>query len=348
MSILGRNSAVRHERVFRTAADYVARLYSGSMTEAEEMALYRWLDEAPEHQREYDLQLAIWDQYDLPADDLGDETKVQQAVAEGYSLWWRAAAACLAFAFVGAGAFYGDIKEMLFPEHGVLYSTAIGEQKRIALADGSVIMLNTNSQIEVSFGADAREVVLEKGEAFFEVSADARRPFHVQTGEQRVTVLGTKFNVDKRGSRYTVAVVEGLVAVHPDDQQVRLGITEEKVRDKAPFATSGQYRLGAGTILSFNGDETQIARSALEGEGKYRPWLSGVVTFNQEPLSAVVAELSRYTSHEISIPEPETAKMNISGVFHMRELESVLMGLDEAFPLDVYQEGNRIKIVKQS
>ena len=75
-------------------------------------------------------------------------------------------------------------------------------------------MLNTGGQLVVDYGAQARRVLLERGEAYFEVAEDRARPFTVDLGLRSVTAVGTAFNVRKDPERFQVAVTDGAVAFH--------------------------------------------------------------------------------------------------------------------------------------
>jgi transmembrane sensor len=113
-----------------------------------------------------------------------------------------AAAACLAFVFGG------NLMLRIEADH----MTATAEQRRVQLADGTVVLLAPESAIDVVYGAGTRRVRLLKGRAYFDVAAD-RRPFVVQAGEVEARDIGTAFDIglDVRG--VDVAVREGIVDV---------------------------------------------------------------------------------------------------------------------------------------
>ena len=95
------------------------------------------------------------------------------------------------------------------------YATGIGEQRSLALADGSTIELNTHSKIRVRFTADRRTIDLVEGQALFHVAKDKTRPFIVQSDGTKVRAVGTEFDVYRRMTGTTVTVIEGRVAVLP-------------------------------------------------------------------------------------------------------------------------------------
>ena len=77
------------------------------------------------------------------------------------------------------------------------YSTGPGGQRTVALPDGSVAILNTDSAIDVDYGRERRMVKLLYGEAHFEVAKDAQRPFQVLAVGGRTTAVGTAFAVPR-------------------------------------------------------------------------------------------------------------------------------------------------------
>src|SRR6185312_12212955 len=98
-------------------------------------------------------------------------------------------------------------------ETGVTYATSIGGHESIMLADGSRIELNTDSAIRLADSAHARNIWLEKGEAYLQVTHDASRPLTVFAGNRRIVDLGTKFVVKRGTDQLEVAVLEGRVSL---------------------------------------------------------------------------------------------------------------------------------------
>src|SRR5690606_20513701 len=96
---------------------------------------------------------------------------------------------------------------------GERYASNVGEVRRIALDDGSYMLLNTDSLAVIQFSEARRDVRLEKGEALFEVAKDPQRPFVVNAGDLTVKAVGTAFVVRREDSSVEVTVTEGVVEV---------------------------------------------------------------------------------------------------------------------------------------
>jgi transmembrane sensor len=94
-----------------------------------------------------------------------------------------------------------------------VYGTNLGEQRTVALQDGSTIVLNSKSRVRVRLGDRQRDVDLLQGQALFRVAHNAVRPFVVHSGSASVRAVGTEFDVYRKQTGTIVTVVEGTVAV---------------------------------------------------------------------------------------------------------------------------------------
>jgi transmembrane sensor len=247
-----------------------------------------WLEHSPEHARAYDLvalgeqdavqALAMPAAVPAPANDQGPRPARRAWIGLG------AAAAAVALAFVGAPMLQSSAYEI---------ATGPGEQRQVALEDGTRITLNGGTRIELD-RSHPRLAKLETGEAHFSVVHDAAAPFRVQLGEAVVQDVGTVFDVvrDKSGNR--VEVAEGAVRYNPDRENVSL--------------TAGQ------TLVDPAGDDPvrigQRRASAIGG------WTSGRLSYDQEPLDRVAAELSRTTGVAIAVA-PALADRSFSGTIRI-------------------------------
>ena len=100
-----------------------------------------------------------------------------------------------------------------FVERGDVYETGKGEQKRIALADGSWLILDTETRLRVRLGRERRAIALEHGRAYFDVASDVLRPFVVNAGNRDVVVTGTAFDVQRANENVSVTLERGHVFV---------------------------------------------------------------------------------------------------------------------------------------
>src|SRR6185369_14152926 len=132
--------------------------------------------------------------------------------------WRPALAASLLLGLIAAGIymqrhFFIRAQPALLAQPSIDYATAVGEQRNVPLADGSILAINTASQVQVvSLGRDSRELRLVRGEAHFMVAHDPTRPFRVSAAGHVVQAIGTAFDVQLLdGGGLEVIVSEGHV-----------------------------------------------------------------------------------------------------------------------------------------
>lgn len=201
---------------------------------------------------------------------------------------WRfalAAAATAIFAFIGGGVLWmlGQTRQ---------YETAMGEQRKVMLCDGTRVTLNTASRIEVRLRTSCRNVRLVHGEALFEVAQDARRPFDVNAGNATVRALGTQFNVDTRAQQTTITVVEGRVAF---------------VSGQVPVLVAGDRLVvtAAGAATISHGVNVDAALA----------WTRKQLVFERRPLGEVAEEFNRYNRGRIVIESESLRAEEVTGTF---------------------------------
>jgi len=198
---------------------------------------------------------------------------------------------------IGTGGWF-MYSHWLDPDH---IQTRIGEQRSIALADGSVVQLNTDSEVRIDLNEHDRRVHLIKGEARFTVAHDAARPFLVGTPKATVRALGTVFNVQvaRRGT-IDVAVLEG----HVEVQSIRRLVL-----------TSGRQAAvtKTGEILPDTGPPMEWAMY----------WPERKLVFRDSHLAEVIAETNRYNTRVIRIRNPKVADLRVSGTFMATDVPSL-------------------------
>jgi transmembrane sensor len=185
--------------------------------------------------------------------------------------------------------------------HRGRFSTAKGETKVVALKDGSVVTLNTASEIVVNFSDSLRSVELIQGEALFDVAKNRARPFVVAAGDTSVRVVGTSFSVSRLGAApVQVLVREGIVEVF-----------------KPTAINVSPIRISANTLAVAPPDDSDIASRAVPAAQLHRAmaWREGLIAFEGETLAQAAAEFARYSDTRIVIDDPGLAKEEIAGLF---------------------------------
>jgi len=210
------------------------------------------------------------------------------------------------------------------------YRTGIGEQRSYKLADGSTVLLNTDSWIEVDFTAMERGVRLLSGEVHFEVARDEDIPFVVYTRMGRIRVVGTAFNVRLSKDAVDVTVTQGEVELHRRPP-VQPAVTELSVTEvKEDILT-----LRAGQRLRFDHTREILETVSPVEIEQTLSWQRGILIFEGETLTAAVREISRYTEKEIVIADENLGHIRVGGFFKSDDIDATLRTLEDNFNIRV-------------
>ncbi|PLR22981.1 iron dicitrate transport regulator FecR [Caulobacter zeae] len=207
------------------------------------------------------------------------------------------------------------------------YGTAVGEIRRVPLADGSLAAINTDTALEVAMKPRRREVRLDRGEAWFQVAKDAERPFVVESGPVRVRAVGTAFSVRRRDGGCEVLVTEGVVEVWSEG------------------AGEAPRRVTAGERV-FASDSAGAARpvpASLEITRELA-WREGQIVLDGEAFGAAAEEFNRYNARKIVIADPALAEQKLVGWFRTNEPESFARAAAASFGARVTVRGDAILV----
>ncbi|MEE8295982.1 MAG: FecR domain-containing protein [Sphingomonadales bacterium] len=335
----------------RQAADFVALAYSGNISEADEKKLATWLAAHPDNRTEYQAMLDIWD----ASGDLADDPEILSEISQGKAFPARTwnlggfgkVAAAAGFLIIAITSYFLANPDVVQEPQLAAYATEIGEQETVTLADGSLVTLNTNTELRVDYTEGYRHLILSRGEAYFDVAKDQSRPFTVEAGSQSVTALGTQFNILRDNGQITVAVIEGVVAVHDNgdlDAAIEVINGQAVPRRILDEKENGQFRLEAGGVGTFSKTARVITAPEVADITKFYSWRDGVLRFEDETLEFVINNINRYTSRQIILNGADARNMRISGVFLTNDIEGVLKGLEATLPIEVELSTNRVII----
>lgn len=248
--------------------------------------LTEWLEQGTAHLDAYE---AAQRDADWGAALLTTEPLMESRVETAPRRWWLAAggaiAASLALVFGWANIERGGAMQQI--------ATAPGEQRTIDLADGSRVALNGATRVSYD-PAKPRYMVLEQGEALFEVRHDEANPFVVVSGETRLVDAGTVFNVVREGEELQVAVSEGAVIYKPGP---------------------GEVRLNPGDTLEAAGPGTpRLGKTSTEAVGG---WQTGAIYYDKPTRGQVARDLSRNIGRPVRTDEPNQ-RMSFTGIIMVR------------------------------
>lgn len=284
---MARDTDIVTEMALAEASAWLTQLHGAERSPATDAAFREWLEADSAHAAAFARVTDVWDV--LPGAVTYQE--IEPRVGRRWGLAVAMAASLLLAIGIGGYAFRST---------NPVYDTPRGQQRSLALADGSHIALNTDSSVEVDYSDKERRVRLDRGEVLFKVAKNAERPFIVEAGDEEVRAIGTSFVVRRdAGGKVAVTLIEGVVKVTRKPMETRT----------APMPPAV---LRAGERLTISPTQVALDRPRLEA---VTAWRSGNVMFDDQPLSDAVAEINRYGTTQIVLADPRLGNLRISGVF---------------------------------
>lgn len=330
----------RPEDPASAAATWFARLQAGDVSLQERRDFQRWLNADARHADAWKAVDGVWNdlssvEHDpafaaLRADALSIDTS-RPRLLNRRSLGLAAASLV---ATVGGAAvgwrWLASPKAAAPVADEPVFSTAVGERSTFRLADNSVVTLSTDSAVRVNHWGQERRLTLVRGQAYFQVAKDKSRPFIVAAGDTSVTAVGTAFDVRLEPGKLSVTLVEGRVRI--------AGVSPKGPR---------QIEMTAGS--RFVAAERADWIVAAVDTAKEAAWLQGRLVFDAEPLSAVVAEMNRFSDRKLDVSDPVLAATPVSGVFKTGQIDAFVAALRTYGLAEVGRsDDRRIELVRPS
>lgn len=207
--------------------------------------------------------------------------------------------------------------------------TLSGQKATILLADGSTVHLNSASKLVFpeKFGPRTRKLTLE-GEAFFEVSQQAQKPFTVFSGKLKTTVLGTSFNIK----------------AYPEDQKIDVAVAEGRVAvSGTQDSETSQHILTTNTLAIYHPVDDEIKIDSANVEGLIA-WKEGVVKFDGTRFDEVARTLEKWYGVKFIIGNERIGNCVLFGEFENASLNSVLKLIQVAINIEYEFTAKTVKI----
>jgi transmembrane sensor len=325
---LSRSGQRRDAKIRAEAAAWLARVHSDDATDIDIQGFQQWTAEDIRHRQAFDAITSVWEA-------VGGIDDQEERKGEHHENRPRVRRRTLVFTALAGGLLpisWTLARWSSTPKTGapvqparLVYSAAIGEQRRVVLTDGSLVTIDSDSAFSTDRTA-ARSVHHLKGRVNFEVTHDPQHPFVVFAGDARVVVRGTSFDVIRSDNSLGVVLISGNVEVLPAVNQLRasailLGSPGERLRvDSAGAVTQDMIDIAAATA-----------------------WQSGRLVFDNETVADAVAEMNRYSSRPIVVA-PDVGQLRVSGNYRAGDSEGFATSLAALLPVSTTYEPNRMVI----
>lgn len=305
------DSAPVSRAALREAAQWLVRLNSGQARPDDWQALAAWRAQDAANEAAWQRAERLSRTFGAVPAGLGMPVLAQAERTAAMNR--RAALRVLALVGTVAPAAYLGWRHMPWQQWAAEHSTATGERRSVTLADGSEVLLNTASALDVAFDAHERLLRLRAGEVLITTARDsAARSFRVETPGGWLRALGTRFAVRLL-----------------DDDTVHLAVAEGAV--EVTPRHGAQRVLQAGAQCRFTGAGVQEATALGE---QALAWAQGVLYADGMRLDDFAAELARYRPGVVRC-DPAVAGLRISGAFQLGDTEYILAMLRETLPVQV-------------
>lgn len=289
------------------AIRFYTRRHSGHWTADEQVELDRWLSSSPANAAAYDRVARLW----ADAGSLKRTAFTQRVPPEGRRASLSRpvlAAIVVAVLIVPAWLALRDWRQSDL----VAVTTLRGERRQIQLSDGSRLVLDANSEIEMQIDRRTRRIVLRRGEIYVEVAPGSSRRLEVLAGSGRILDIGTRFDVELLHDTVHTTVLDGRIAVG---------------------TRRGEVVVEAGRAGGYDVDGTLFA--VTEAPRQPTLWQTGQRRFDGASLEDVLERLARYHGVTFQIADESVKTLRVSGTFRMTDLDVILETLAQALPIEV-------------
>lgn len=316
------------QKIIEVAARWYIRMRDSAPDDAERDAFEKWVSSNPAHQREYQNIVQTMQQLNSNngIESLASALEKKKSVKLGALN--KAITTVVAVIGISLTVLLGFNQYQAWQAAPVMQlakSNPVGRITTQTLDDGSKVTLSANSEMQVTYYRHQRHIQLNRGEAIFEVNKDIERPFIVETDTAKVTVLGTRFAVNKLSNLVRISVDHGRVLVESKQPQNTLILTNGQVAEVVKAYPPNLVSRNAADAFSFT---------------------QGKLVFVGANIDEVAETLSRYRSTPVGTKGD--SPNNISAVINIKEAEGFLNGLPNIANVEIRQENNQTTIMSKS
>lgn len=292
----------------KQAAQWLVLMHSGEMTQADRQACDHWRASHPDHELAWQRAALVSKKFGLVPSKVGVPV-LRNAAAMNR----RSAIKTLTLLIVAGPVAWTAYRVAPWQEWTANEHTATGEQREITLTDGTRLVMNTATAVDIAFDEHTRRIYLRSGEIMVTTAKDSAampRPFIVESRQGSMRALGTRFIVTQNSDTSRVAVTEGAIEVTPRDNE------------------SGVFIVDAGKQASFNNDSGTLQTIDPHADA----WTTGVLYAEKMRLAEFITEVARYRPGILRC-DPAVADLRVSGAFQLRDTDAVIKALVASLPI---------------
>lgn len=314
-----------------SAADWIARLDRGPLSEEEDQAFQAWLSGDP-RRRGALLRADAVSMLGESARALGPQFDPKQFAEPAKP---RGLSRRKLIALIGTGGTVAAIAAIGFSLPAAAITTGLGEVRLVTLDDGSTMMLNTETSVRVRYGARERSVELLYGEAYFTILADARRPFFVDLPGKRLRASRGTFRVRKLDGKPVDILVD----------QAKLELAAASAPITLTLPEGSRLRFAPEAPVESLPVPQPIAPDLVSRE---LAWREGKLAFEGEPLGEAAASFARYSRTRIEIRDADLAREPVAGLFAASDPVGFSRAVARLFDAEMEQRGDVVVLSRRA
>lgn len=296
------------EPILDQAIDWLVKLHSGENTQHTQQSCNHWRAENSLHEQAWQA-LQQTEQHFAQLNQINPQLALHTLVEQPKGFSRRQALKLLALFTVAAPCSYWIWKDQSWLGFTADIKTAIGEVETIQLSDGSELILNTNSAVDIDISEDSRSISLLKGELYLAINGNHRLPMRLYSQNYGIKSRNAQLVLRQQAEQSFLHLSHGNISIKHAEQD----------------------------LLTLNAPSTYLlkAQGIMEaGALNHSPtaWTKQQLIVRQMPLKQLLTELNRYQRGWITYSD-EIAALEVSGVFQLKQIDQAYIALANSLPI---------------
>ncbi len=334
-----------HKKTVREAAiSWFLRMQQIDIEHPDRSKFDAWLMADASHQQAYQQVSDVWEGFDSveqlkSLDAAMQQKQFQQSISAKQTRARhikQTLTGLLSVALITFVSLFGYRTWQAQPVMQTIAIAEIGQIKAQTLEDGTKLNINANSEVEVTYYRDKRLVKLKRGEVIFEVARDENRPFVIDSGFGRVTVLGTRFAVNRLQKRIRVSVDHG---------RVQLETVNENGGAQQSNSLINTLILNDGEVAEIM--QNQTPKRTTQSANDAFSFAKGAISFDKAGLAEIAETLSRYRKPAVTLQSSLVDDSEITAVIKVQDIEKFIANLPDMAAVQVQSTARQTVIMQQ-